>query len=279
MPNPHPKPQPTPDGHRTAGGQMAGPMLFARYAFGPNRLGLCGPDDWQALADAASAATRGSSDPAGVTRARVIDRALRRLALDFEGALPYLQLIASANGIGDPLDARVVEAYWIGNRLAGNVDPALLAGWLDQRFKPRLAADEWRWLASKPAARAMPTHAFHVLEVFSRVGSMRGGEVGDALRMMDACRIRWGRVTSAAGRALVVAVRPLEMAAGKLVLGPPRAETVQQWLDVAGTSEAPGPGDIVSIHWGWVCEALSERRAQALARQTLAQLSIANQTI
>lgn len=26
-------------------GPVPGPILFARYAFGPNRLGYCGPDD------------------------------------------------------------------------------------------------------------------------------------------------------------------------------------------------------------------------------------------
>ena len=25
--------------------RVDGPLLFARYAYGPNRLGLCGPDD------------------------------------------------------------------------------------------------------------------------------------------------------------------------------------------------------------------------------------------
>ena len=48
-------------------------------------------------------------------RALEIDRGLRDLAAGFEGAYPYLELIAAANGIEDPLDTRVVDAYWIGN--------------------------------------------------------------------------------------------------------------------------------------------------------------------
>ena len=43
------------------------------------------------------------------------DRGLRALAQQFAGAWPYLQLIASATGLDDPLDRRVVEAYWVGS--------------------------------------------------------------------------------------------------------------------------------------------------------------------
>ena len=59
-----------------------GPVVFARYAYGPNRLGLCGPDDAEALFGQTS---RGSDE-----------RELRELALGFEGAYPYLELIARA---------------------------------------------------------------------------------------------------------------------------------------------------------------------------------------
>lgn len=245
-------------------------MLFARYAFGPNRFGLCGPDDWQALSDAASA---------DAARAPEANAALRRLALDFEGALPYLQLIAAANGMADPLDARVVDAYWIGNSLSDRVSPGLLAESLDQRFRARLRCDDWRWLASKPTTGAKPTHAFHVLDVFTRVGLMRGGAAADTIGLMDACRIRWGRVVGSSGMTVTVEVRPLTMLAGKLVLGPPRVEAVQAWLGGEFGTDAAAPGDFVSIHWGWLCEVLSPARAQALAAQTLTQLSISNQTI
>jgi hypothetical protein len=39
------------------------------------------------------------------------DEGLRQLVLKFDGALPYLRLIAHANGVSDPFDRRVVEAY------------------------------------------------------------------------------------------------------------------------------------------------------------------------
>ena len=43
------------------------------------------------------------------------DRGLRALAQQFAGAWPYLELIAPATGLADPLDRRVVEAYWVGS--------------------------------------------------------------------------------------------------------------------------------------------------------------------
>src|ERR1039457_1084090 len=123
----------------TASGPAAptsGSVLFARYAFGPNRLGGCGPD---AIEELFGQGTTGGDD-----------RALRELARSFEGAWPYLELIARANGEADPLDRRVVEAYWLGNPLLGAVGPGLFGASLASRFRARLGPDGWHWLAGKP---------------------------------------------------------------------------------------------------------------------------------
>ena len=55
-----------------AGGHVSGPIRFARYAFGPNRLGYCGPE--------------GSTELFQQATAGGDERALRQLARDFEGA-------------------------------------------------------------------------------------------------------------------------------------------------------------------------------------------------
>lgn len=245
--------------------EVAGPILFARYAYGPNRLGYCGPDD---AAELFGQASRGGE----------LD-ALRRLAEQFEGAYPYLQLIAQANDIADPLDARVVEAYWLGNALLRRVNPRLLGDSLDTRFRRRLRADGWRWLADKPAAGALPMHAFHVLDVFPRLGLLRSGVVDDALKVMDSCRVRWGRVLERDGDYLVVSAVPLELVEGRLRLGQPRAERVRGWIDGAGFLNGAGPGDVVSLHWDWACDTLDERRLGLLQGWTAHELNIANQTI
>ena len=96
---------------------IAAPLLFARYALPPNERGLCGPADNAALGGYALAGQAGPD--------------LTWLASQFAGAWPYLQLIAAANGLADPLDTRVVEAYWVGNSLLDNVRVADYGAFLD----------------------------------------------------------------------------------------------------------------------------------------------------
>ena len=51
---------------------------------------------------------------------------------------------ATANGIEDPLDLRVVDAYWIGNALSDRVDPVLMTKSIDARFRTQLPAETWK---------------------------------------------------------------------------------------------------------------------------------------
>ena len=258
----------------------SGPVLFARYAFGPNRLGLCGPEDWRSLLELGAAALDSSEDQRPTQKqALEIDRGLRDLAAGFEGAYPYLELIAAAAGIDDPLDLRVVDAYWIGNALSDQVDPVLMTKSIDARFRTQVHADTWKWLQGKPEAGARPTHAFHVFDVFPMVGTQRRSSVADAVGLMDTCRIRWGRVQEVTGDSLVVNAVPLGLVDGKLALVEPKVQTARRWLDGAGFVPDVGPGDVVSLHWDWACEVLSPTRLDALQRRTVHQLELANQTI
>jgi hypothetical protein len=243
---------------------VSGPILFARYAYPPNRLGLCGPDDAPALIGSAL-------DGA--------EREVRALALGFEGAYPYLRLIADENGVADPLDPRVVEAYWLGNELSGRVRAQALHRNVDDRFRGRMDRRSWRWLEEAVAAGSWPVHAFHVLEIYPRIGLMRGGDGGPVLAALDACRIRWGRVVATNGDHLDVETRPLRLADGRLSLGAPRVETVRGWRGASGLLDAAAPGDLVSVHWGWACDRLSARQAVALAGWTRAALAVANRAI
>ena len=240
---------------------VPGPVLFGRYAFGPNRLGYCGTEDHAALLGHAAAQD---------------DRELRHLARTFEGAYPYLELIARSAGIGDPLDARVVEAYWLGNDLTARVTPSGLHRSLDERFRARVSPATWRWLEASVPAGARPVHAFHVLDVFPRIGLLRGGEVDDVLKVMDSCRIRWGRVVSVHDGTLAVDAPALEMADGRLRIGPARSETVERWVDGIGFVDDVATGDIVSLHRGWACDRLSPRQLANLVAWTEFELQVAN---
>jgi uncharacterized protein DUF6390 len=240
----------------------SGVLRFGRYAFPPNALGYCGPDDHDALL--------------GYVVGGRADKGLVELGRRFEGAYPYLQLIARSNGIGDPFDARVVEAYWLGNRLLEGVDMGAFAGSLRERFGGRMRADAMRWLAAKPLAGATPHHNFHVFEVYTRAGLMNGDASGPLLSVMDSCRISWGEVVAVAADHLTVVRSPLELDAGKLALGAPR----EAEATATGGGYVPGvrPGDVVSMHWSWACEVLKPRELARLRESTRAALALCNAT-
>jgi hypothetical protein len=262
---PGPAPRPARSGWDRPIPPAPGPIRFARYAFGPNRLGYCGPDEAGELF-------------AQATQGRDLGK-LRELAGQFEGAYPYLCLIARSNGIADPLDAAVVQAYWLGSPLLDRVRVRDFGRSLEGRFRPRLRGDGWRWLGGKPEAGAVPNHAFHVLDMFPRLGLMRTGETDRALEVMDSCRVRWGRVLERDGDSLVVSAVPLEMVDGRLRLAAPRVERIRGWVDGTGFVEDASVGDVISIHWDWACERLDAGRLAALQDATAHELRLANQTI
>jgi hypothetical protein len=243
----------------------SGPVLFGRYAFGPNRLGYCGPDESRSLLALASAGRD--------------DRNLRTLARGFEGAYPYLQLIAAANDLRDPLDRDVVEAYWLGNGLTAAVRVRQMHQSVEERFRPRVAPGDWHWLESAVALGARPVHAFHVFEVFPKVGLLRGEAVTNVLATIDSCRIRWGRVEAVVGDSLIVSAASLEMVEGRLRLAAPRPELVSRWLDGTGFVDEVEPGEMVAIHWSWACDRLTPRQLHHLVAWTRLALWVTNRTI
>lgn len=240
-----------------------GALRFARFAYPPNRLGYCGPDVHDEILQRAHA---GASGPE-----------LRELARGFDGAWPYLRLIARCNGVADPLDDRVVEAYWIGNPLLEHVGVAAFADSLTRRFVPLLGRGAGAERLLAPLAHgALPHHGFHVFGVYPWVGLLRTGAVDQALHVLDRCRIRWGRVLERDGTRAVVLSRPLTWDGRRLELGAPRAETVTVARDGYQLAARAAAGDWCALHWDWVCEPLDRRSLTALRRHTRAQLDAVN---
>ena len=240
-----------------------GVLRFGRYAFPPNELGYCGPDDHDALL--------------GYVVGRRPDQGLVELGRRFEGAYPYLKLIAESNGIADPFDSRVVEAYWIGNGLLNGVDAGAFRESLHDRFASRMSGRTFAWLGGKPAAGATPHHNFHVFEVYTRAGLMNGDTSGPLLEVMDSCRISWARVVEVQTDHLVVSRRPLELAAGKLALGAPRE--VRANAGAGDYIPFVKPGDTVSMHWSWACEVIDRGELARLRAATRSALAMCNRTI
>jgi hypothetical protein len=238
-----------------------GPLLFARFAYPPNALGYCGPADSDAVLQHAAAG--------------VSDGHLRLLAAGFAGAWPYLQLIAGANGLVDPLAPAVVEAYWIGNRLLDRVGSFAFGRSLEDRFEARTGRSFPRLVEAVPAG-ALPHHSFHVFGVYPWVGLLRSGSSDQALTVLDRCRIRWGQVQSVGSGSAVVISRPLVWDGHRLELGTPRPENVL--TGVAGGMLTPdiAVGEWYALHWDWLCERLSPQRLSSLRHYSGRQLDLVN---
>ncbi len=184
-----------------------GAVRFAQYAYPPNALGYCGPPG------AAAMLAPGATDE------------IARRARLFEGAWSYLEVLAEAAGLPDPLDVAVVDAYWVGGDLLDRVPPGALVARLEDRFRGQVGGT-WR----EASTRASAHHSFQVFEVYPWAGLLRDGRApGPAVRVLDRCRVRVGEVVAVDGSSLI---------------------------------DVPEVGATVSLHWDWVCEVLSPERAR-----------------
>jgi hypothetical protein len=111
---------------------MDGITRCSRYAFGPNRLHYCGPD--------ANKEMKGL-----IENNPTHDGGLSHLLKQFKTLFPYLKHIAVANGIRDPFDSRVVEAYWLGNDLLATIEKRQLHTFLvdEMRLKDKIKNKEF----------------------------------------------------------------------------------------------------------------------------------------
>jgi Family of unknown function (DUF6390) len=242
-----------------------GPLMFVRYAYPPNSLGYCGPADFAAFREYAVAG--------------VVDRGLVQLAQAFAGAWPYLELIAHGCGIKDPLDQRVVEAYWVGNELLDKVPVTEIGDSMQDRFRHRVGSS-FQFLAEGVLAGGVPHHSFHVFGVYPWVGLLGDDrKAKHALMVLDRCRIRWGKVTAVHGDQATVRYRPLCWDGLQLTLGEPVQETARLALDGAVIARSIGPGDWVALHWDWICDRLTQRQLNALRGFTVRHLDMVNHRV
>jgi hypothetical protein len=184
---------------------------------------------------------------------------IERRARLFEGAWCYLEFIARSAGITDPLDARVVEAYWVGNDLLSLCEPAVLMHWLGQRFAGQLGGT-WR----EAGERASPHHSFQVFEVYPWAGLLGSNGNPIALSVLDQCRIRVGVVVSVDGETATVRTSSLAWEGSGLQAGPLQQEVVRWSTDGRSLLDGIAPGDRVALHWDWVCDVITHEQARAI---------------
>ncbi|MDX2381775.1 MAG: DUF6390 family protein [Acidimicrobiia bacterium] len=242
---------------------VAGALRFARFAVPPNERGYCGPERTSELA-------------AYRAEELAVDPGLPELAAGFDGAWPYLELLAGAAGSDDPLDDRVVEAYWIGNDLCRRVTSNDLGWHLVDRFGPRAGRDVAR-LTAGVGHGAVPHHAFHVFNVYPWVGLLREGRGGDEpLRIIRHCHIGWGAVIDRVGDELVIDGPTVTWDGGALAIGGTERRAVRLDPRLASLRAAIREGSVVAVHWGEVVDVLDPRQQWWLASTTASQIDIAN---
>ncbi len=242
---------------------LDGVARCARYAFGPNKLHLCGPD---ANREVLAYLQEGASD-AG----------LAHLLQGFQTLYPYLRQIAEANRIHDPFDQRVVEAYWIGNELLETIPVKRFYHHLAEvlRLKDRYDPRSFQQLVEKLPQGARMHHSFHVFNAYKRTGHDATLHTPES---MDACRVSWGKVVAVDGLSVTLLRKPLVLQGYHLALGSEERYTVQRKLE-DDFLEALTPGEWLTLHWNVPCEIVTERNVQFLEYYTQKHLALANQTL
>jgi hypothetical protein len=249
---------------------LSGAITCARYAFAPNFYHYCGPDR--------------SRELAGYVNENLADPGLVENLAKFETLYPYLQAIAVANGIKDPLSPKVVEAYWVGNNLLEQMSQPHIyqALTLGQQLSKRMGKKDLNLLLKKIDRHVCLHHAFHVLNVFNQTGHRM---IAETTETMDQCRISWGEVINNfkfeilnqfSSYKFLINSQRLIYKNGKLILKTAIREAIVVEEQLANKLK---PGDYVSVHWGMVCERLNDNQIKQLEKYTLQAIRLANETI
>jgi hypothetical protein len=229
------------------------------YGLIPHELGFCGPE------------VKATELFMEYLAGKIGEEKVRPVLEKFEGAYPYYELIAKSNGISDPLDDQVVEAYWIGNELLENVAVDSLKEMIRVKFSRRgLLKEE----IAEEKAKAVPEgavahHSFHVL-----INGPVTGRVVLEGKLLDLCRVGWGKVREIKGERLkikvVVEYRPL-VEEKKLRLGESVEKEINWNPEIVPAAKI---GSWVSFHWNQVCEVLNEEQIKNLEKYTERILAI-----
>lgn len=233
--------------------------MFARYAYAPNALGYCGPPLGAMLRDGSVADVRAA-------------------ARKFSGAWPYLRVLSRLTGIADPLDYRLVEAYWLGGGVGADVEPGRFFDELLAIIGPQ-AGRYWSHLTPELAHEAAGNHCFHVFGVYLWTRFLGRGLDEHPLSVLDSCRITWATVVSRTGDAVEVSRQSLIWDGEALALAAPSSQLLDVWAD--GYSAVPdvSVGEEVAVHWGRLCGRLQPEQVVALAESTHRQLRVTNQRL
>jgi len=236
---------------------MSGLKLAALYGLIPNTLGFCGPQKLKQQKILKNfLLNKASSNQA------------RNILKQFEAASAYYRLIAKSNQIKNIFDARVVEAYWIGNNLLDKVKIKDLRQLIAKQFsRPGLLSkDEAARKAQKIPVNSKPHHSFHVMVLGSITGRV---DFNKKTELKDTCRVGWGRVEKklkAKNKKLKIVVnfQPLT-GINKIKIGAPK-EKILIW-DKKLLPELK-EGNWISFHWDHALQILTPENIANLKKYT-----------
>ncbi|MFH1366559.1 MAG: DUF6390 family protein [Patescibacteria group bacterium] len=234
-----------------------GLKLAARYSYRPFSLGFCGPQGFQAK----------KTITHYLLGEKNIEKEVKAVFKKFVGAYPYYQLIAWKNGLKDVFNEKVIEAYWVGNKLLEKVskkDIALMIlgafsfpGWLPLPAAKKIIED-------LPIS-ALPHHTFHVLFL---------GSVTDTVaikgKAIDLCRISWGQVKKVSGDKLTLEYKPLVLKPRPRLAGKIKKKISYE----PNFGIKIKAGDWVSFHWDFVCDKINKNQVNNLEKYTLQNLKL-----
>ncbi len=124
--------------------------------------------------------------------------------------------------------------------------------------------------------RPGPSQFFHVLVVYPWIRFL-SGDPTTPLRILQACRIRWGgTVDWVDDEHLGFLSQPLQFDGYRLFLGAEVLETARWRRDGITLAPRPESGDRIAAHWDWTCGRLSEQEVTALAAATASTLELVN---
>ena len=234
-----------------------GLLYCARYSVAPNFFGYCGPDKNASLIDHLIE--------------RKVDSEVQNIFSDFDTLVAYLKLISHENKIDDPFDKKVVEAYWIGNKLLENISNLDYFYLLKEELNLEKKLDTDSFVKIKKKVMALPFlphHSFHVFNIFRRTGNDPSFHT---LKTMDECRIGWGKIVKSSKfkvQSYFVETKPLILEHGKLQFGIPMIKKITTNYRGKVFLRNLKIGDIISFHWGFACEVLNKRQVQNLEYYT-----------
>jgi hypothetical protein len=243
---------------------LVGLNICSRYSYPPNSLSLCGPDK--------------KKDMLYYSGIQKPDRGTNEILTQFSTLYPYLSLISRENNIRDPFDRKVVEAYWLGNRLLKKITIKKFAKHLgeDLQLKKKLTGIIMDSVYNKLEKDAFPNHSFHVLNIYKRTGNEHSLHT---LQTMDACIINWGKVLRITDKIIEIETRPVSAAKNKLSFGAKIKRSIIPQGDRDIIFNKVNIGDYVSYHWGYFCQIISPLQLQNLIYYTNLSIKLANMTL